>query len=147
MTTVVYRDGILASDSACYAGTTKVHSMKKVWRISGHLVGLAGDVDAINAFKKWFAAGADVEKYPIEKKQQLAVIVVTPEGKVFTYEDRDPIPLEIIDGEYVAVGSGADVALGAMHAGASAPEAIKAAIAHSAKTDGKIQMITLRPEE
>jgi ATP-dependent HslUV protease subunit HslV len=143
MTTVVYRDGVLASDSAVYAGGTKVHSMKKVWKIRGHLVGLAGNVNAINAFKKWFEDGAMLDFYPITKKQSLAALVVTPEGKVFSYEDADPHAIEIEDGEYVAVGSGSDVALGALHAGATAPDAIKAAIAHSSKTDGKIQIIKL----
>lgn len=43
---------------------------------------------------------------------------------------------------YYAVGSGRDQALGAMHAGASADDAVRAAIAHDVWTSGDVDVLT-----
>lgn len=143
MTTVAYRDGVMASDSACHVGSVCVHSIQKVWKIRGHLIGCAGSLVDMHTFLKWFGAGAWEDKHP--KMKDLDVLVVTPEGKVLTYEDGAPHAIEV-DDEYISIGAGSPIALGALHAGATAVEAVQAAITHCSKTNGKVQVIQLGGE-
>lgn len=130
----------MACDSACHVGSVRVHSIQKIWKVRGHLIGCAGNLVDMHTFRKWFEAGAWEDKYP--KMKELDALVVTPEGKVVTYENGAPHAIEIED-EYISIGTGSPIALGALHAGATAAEAIEAAINHCSKTNGKIQTLYL----
>lgn len=135
MTTVAYRDGIMASDSSCWEGSTNAHSVKKIWKIKQCLVGCSGSLSDINAFVHWVKDGADDADFP--KMKHMSAIVVFHTGKVCAYEAGSFHPIHVI-GKYCATGSGATVALGAMYQGATAVEAIRAARFHNEATAGRI---------
>jgi ATP-dependent HslUV protease subunit HslV len=135
MTTVAYRDGVMAADSSCWEGSTNAHSVRKVWKIRKCLIGCSGNMSDIHAFVRWIKDGAIEEEYP--RMKQLAAIVATSDGKVCSFESGSFHPIPVV-GKYCSVGSGADVALGAMHHGATAVEAIRAARHHNEATKGRI---------
>ena len=140
MTTVAYRDGIMASDSSCWEGSTNAHSVRKVWKIRGCLVGCSGAMQDIHAFVRWVKDGGDEEDYP--RMRQLSAIVAAPDGKVWSYEHGSFHSTPVI-GAYCATGSGSSVALGAMHHGATAVEAVRAARDHNESTKGRIVTVKL----
>ena len=141
MTTIACRDRILASDSACIEGDTIAHEMKKLFRVRGMLVGCCGLATDISNFVHWLRKGADVDDYP--KMRQFSALIVAHDGTVTGFEEMSPHGL-VITAPYCAIGTGMDVALGAMYAGASAVEAVKAARAHNTATVGRVVSISLR---
>lgn len=140
MTVVAYRDGVLAADSAASDGDTIAHDIKKCWRIRGNLIGCAGFVTDITKFILWFRDGADEDEFP--KMRDLSALMVTPDAKIYSYDQLGPAPTECTS-KYVAMGSGGAIALGAMYAGADAVTAVKAAIKHSHGCAGPIRTLRL----
>lgn len=132
----------MAGDSACIdGGTGQTHTgaNKKIWRVGKCLIGFAGDITAGLAFVEWFRAGADdADCYPWS--EEIETLVVCPGGEMRIYYTNSMEPLVYSKREkYIAIGSGLDVALGAMHQGASAVEAIRAAIKHNTNTKGPVR--------
>lgn len=63
-------------------------------------------------------------------------ILIDPKGRMFAYASFRRVPLKYTP--YIAFGTGQTLALGAMAAGASAVEAVKAAIKHDPYTKGPV---------
>lgn len=124
MTTIAYRDGVLAADSLVTLGDTKVHGRyHKIVRIGGHLIGTAGSVAACQNFLDWLREG-DEDSVP--PKGEYKALVVNPKGKVREFEGGSLLPVPR-GAKFYSIGSGAPYALAAMYAGATATEAVKIA--------------------
>lgn len=141
MTTIAYRAGVLAADSSCWEGSTHVHPIKKIFRVRSVIIGCAGYVTDIKAFVRWIENGADEAEFP--RMDEFAALVISDDGKVRSFEQVSPDPIPVL-GAYCAIGQGSDVALGAMWAGATAVQAVKAAKAHNGGTCGRIQTLKIR---
>lgn len=121
MTTIAWDGTSLAGDRLRSFNGTPVPATK-VFRIGRLLVGCAGDSEDCVSFIAWIAAGMDQKAPP--KMESLDALVIDGDNKnqVFWYSQRCiPLPLEV---KQWALGSGADYALGAMHAGANAHRAV-----------------------
>lgn len=124
MTTICYRDGILAADSLVTLGNTKVHgSYQKIRRIGDYLIGTAGSVAACQAFVVWLKEGDDTCPPP---KGEYGALIIGPQGKVREIENGSVLPSPR-GAKFFALGSGGPFALAAMYAGATAAEAVKIA--------------------
>jgi ATP-dependent protease HslVU (ClpYQ) peptidase subunit len=124
MTTIAYRDGVLASDSLVTLGNTKVHGRyQKIRRLGGYLIGTAGSVAACQNFIDWVKAGDDEDPPP---KGEYSALVIDPKGRVREMENGNVLPVPR-GARFFAIGSGAPYALAAMYAGATATEAVKIA--------------------
>lgn len=141
MTVVAYRDGVLASDSAASEGDTIAHGIKKIYRVRGNLIGCAGYLSDISKFINWFRAGGEEDEFP--KMKDLSALMVSREGNVYCYDHIGPTPTQITS-SYCATGSGMQIALGAMYAGADAVQAVKAAIKHNGGCAGPVRTLRLR---
>jgi ATP-dependent protease HslVU (ClpYQ) peptidase subunit len=139
MTTIAFRDGVMAADSAAVMGDTIVHRMKKIQRMpNGALAGFAGDVEQALALLDWLRDGQRGRK---PKSKDVALIYVTPSGKILHYNGgRKAHP---IAEPYYAIGTGKDVAFGAMYAGADAKTAVRAAIKRDTHSRGPVQVMAL----
>jgi hypothetical protein len=72
----------------------------------------------------------------------VTAILVMPDRRIYLVDvDADGAEIVEAHSEYVAVGNGSDVALGAMAVGASAEEAISAAAVHNVWTRLPVQKI------
>lgn len=140
MTTIAYARGLMAADSSAWVGETYAHKTRKLWRVGGGLVGMAGALIAMEAFVRWIADGAHEEDYPTGDYD---AIVVDPNGRVSLYEGGGPDPVVSRD-PYVAIGSGMMVALGALYAGADARAAVRAAIKHTGTSKPPVRWLQLR---
>ncbi|WFU52284.1 hypothetical protein QA639_21485 [Bradyrhizobium pachyrhizi] len=139
MTTIAYRNGIIAADTQAIGGNsvTATNIAKIVRRTrDGALCGASGYLAFMQAFHRWFLSG--------EK------------GRVPTFHDGDRAfvvrkgkPIEMFESvgsydyepDYVAIGSGMEFALGAMHAGAGAADAVAAAVTHDPGTGGEVMVL------
>lgn len=159
MTTVCYRDGIIASDGQVTSGDRIDNlNLKKVRKINNCLVAGAGRLSSVFSFFEWFERWSDAQ---VVQGQAPHVDVFIPEGiddedfqglvifsdkTIFHYEGGKKsysMPKE----QYVSIGSGCDYALAAMDAGASAVEAVTIAIQRDVFSGGEIFTEELDEEE
>jgi ATP-dependent protease HslVU (ClpYQ) peptidase subunit len=138
MTTIAYKDGLMASDSAASDDwQILTHKSQKVYRLgSGGLMGMSGDADARSILVLFndckTPKGLPAKKEIIKEETDFDAILVLPKGKIFHVwcnepeEDGKPWHagvMEIGEGFY-AVGSGALFALSLLDAGQSARDAV-----------------------
>lgn len=149
MTTVAYRDGVLASDSRVtgkgYLWTDKA---KKVFRLpGGSLVGLAGDDYnsgwLLRELQKLAKENETPIKLPNGKFKGAQAILVDDKHVYFfgwgVWEKLNPKEYP-----YYSIGSGSTIAMSAMDAGASAVEAVNIAKKRDVYSGGRTQMIEVK---
>ncbi|MHC2552365.1 hypothetical protein [Bradyrhizobium elkanii] len=140
MTTIAYRHGVLAADTQSIGGgaITAQNLVKIVKRKKdGALCGASGYLAFVQAFHRWFLAG-ERGRFPTFHDGDRAFVAI--KGKPI--EMFESVGSFEYDPEYVAIGSGMEFALGAMHAGANAVDAVKAAIHHDPGSGGEVMVLT-----
>ena len=152
MTTIAYRGGIIAADSrATYtseAAGSRVHACKKLFRKrvgegrKAHdvIIATAGETSPGMVFVDWYGTGKPVPELFLHLGGDFTCLVLTPRG-LFEYDVY--CRGEPIEEEFYAIGSGAKAALGAMHAGKSAVEAVRIACRIDPYSGGRIVQETL----
>src|SRR6185312_1506553 len=123
MTVVCVRDGVMATDSRATAEDGKAHRCEKLYRFGPLIVGVSGSHPGCMAFVRYFRARAEEQDdYDFEGASAL---VLCPKRGILIFDDcGEPDPVQE---PFFAIGSGGQVALGAMHMGASAVQAVEAA--------------------
>lgn len=151
MTTITYRNGIMASDSCCSSSQIQVSSNSKVHRTSaGALIGQAGDADLRAVFalldkvktskglpsrQEIAACISDFELIIAFNPKDVWVVGCGREGggyNGFCYQVVAP---------FVATGSGWELAMAAMDCGRSAREAIGVACKYDRRSKLPIHSI------
>lgn len=133
MTTIIVdrRTGMMISDNQSTEGNIKT-TCRKVYRITegpneGTLVGTAGERSSSLIFLRWY--GENLERDFSEdlsacsEDEEFSCILLNTKLKIFTVDRY--FCFEEVDEDYFAIGSGSDIALGAMDAGATAKQALK----------------------
>lgn len=141
MTVVVYRAGIMAADSGTTFNGRIIGGVQKIVRsVDGSLGGAGGDSSDCEAFRRWFEAGGPAETIPklTNEDGDFDGMIVTREGKLFMI-DGSLIPVRLT-APFYALGSGAPIAIGAMYMGASAEQAVEAAIEYNCYCHGPMQV-------
>lgn len=139
MTVIVYRDGVMASDTMCRRGGLKTYGEVKMVRgADGSVHGGSGSVGAFSKYVEW-VKGGEVGEMPLpgrdsEGHQSFGVMVARPDGSVWLL-DEHALTLDVAP---CAAGSGAEIAYGALFMGASAADAVRAAIHHADGCGGEV---------
>ncbi len=137
MTTIAYRDGVLAADQlATTPGGLRGAMVVKIRRITGGRVALCGKFGAACAVADWLAKGREGD---IPKHDDNGVIWIPDEGEATIIEQGCEEPLG--EAPFHAWGSGREVAMGAMWMGATAVQAVEAAIALDTGSGGEITVL------
>lgn len=139
MTTIAYDGHELAADSMVSLGSIKYTTRKLVRLKDGGLLGAAGKTVEISRLVRYLNGENDTRP----KIPSVHAIHVHPDGRVFLYAqgiDDEPV----LD-RFVAVGSGGDIALGAMEAGKSAFLAVEIACRRDSNSGPPVESISLRP--
>lgn len=158
MTTIAYRDGIMAAEGKMTLGDMVIKlDTEKVFWVNNHLVGVCGRARAINTFVTWLQKMTDyhivnqevgelVDLVPpaLEDDEGYSALVVTPSRQVLMYEGNTPIDMG--SDVPMSVGSGSCFALAAMKAGATAEEAVKVACELDVYSGGEITVVQLEEE-
>lgn len=149
MTTIAYKDGVVCADSSTNYGDVRFKSTKKIVDHGDVVVASAGDADDrhINAL---FHILNDEDDFPSnielrDVKQVFVAFVFTRQtGQVFIVQTGDEYPLIVECKEpHFAIGTGGELAIGAMSAGATAKEAVKIACKWDIKSATPIQEVRL----
>lgn len=129
MTTITYRNGVMAADTRAYSGDRlPIGQKKKIHRLSdGSLFGASSYKPGHTEKLRRFVEEHGVES-SIDGEIEAQAIVVKPDGSIYYFNDQDTFsgPLEA---EYIAVGSGAQFATGAFALGVDAIQALEVGIA------------------
>lgn len=140
MTTIAYSNGTLAADTQSTAGDTRAGFNIKVAKRGAVLAAAAGTTSLCQRFMDWFRSGMKGDP-PVMKMD------VHDAWGVLFYEDDRVAALHEAGWERIrtpiwTAGSGGDIALGAMSAGATPAEAVAIAARHDKNTGGDITVLT-----
>ncbi len=144
MTVIAYRNGVMAADTSAWENKTVHRWSRKILRaVDGTLYGTYGTCSEGQRYLRWVDGGC-VGDEPMPRDMG------DDAGSFGVMIARSDMPLQLLilpygredfDAPYYAVGGGADVAWGALFAGADAETAVRAAIEHSDAARGDVQVI------
>jgi len=144
VTTIAYRDGVIAADSLITQNGTRIGTVAKIVRVpGGGLAGVAGELGGMARFLDWARSGAEGEL--TFSTCEIDGFLVTAEGQVLVTTDSGGMVK--IKQPFHAVGSGRDFARGALAAGATAVEAVKIAMKFDTQTGGRVRSLVLSTQE
>lgn len=150
MTTIAYRDGILAADSRTSiqteAGGSRFFKCEKLYRVLRggvlNIVGLAGESASGLVFLDWYQSGdKETPEKLITGEADFTALVLNRSG---LFEFDKWCRGEKILGRFYAVGSGAKAALGALHMGANARTAVRIACKVDPYSAGPIVTMSIK---
>lgn len=142
MTTIIATSDGMYSDSAL-TDNDAVFKVEKIFRINSKLVGCAGDTDLCGLFENQLRKSPNSPKRPhasISNDDNFVALVVDKEG-IWFYDAS--FSKNLVLETFMAIGSGAQAARGAMSAGAPPPEAIEIACSLDAASMLPVQQLSL----
>lgn len=147
MTTIVYRNGVMAGDRRAYGGDkTPIGSKKKIHRLAdGTLFGVSSNnVGADRLLRRWVEEGCPAVGPDYLKPDSFELLLIRENGEVFFACNNLELtgPLEA---EFYAIGSGSQYALGAMSMGAGPERAAGIAAELDIWSGDGIDALTLEP--
>lgn len=141
MTTIAYRDGVLAADTQITCGGTVDGWAQKAFRKGSILYATSGGSGLGSKFRAWLEGGMEGEAPDLKAEgADEAHGYIFPGGDRVVWRYNDTWASHIAP--FFAYGSGAEIALGAMIRGATAEEAVKAAITRDTNSGGEITVLT-----
>lgn len=145
MTTVAYRNGIIAADMQAGNGSRAARFHKIGRNKGGSLIGACGDAPLVYALIKWFVEGeqgqmpATYGKFG-DDNCDVHALLIRADRSLYRIE---PAGFFRFEAEYCALGSGSNYALGAFAAGADARTAVHCATIHDLHTGMGIEQLEL----
>lgn len=144
MTAIAYRSGIMAADSVGWIGGASVKTpvAAKIKRMpDGGLFAAAGSTTEIARFAEWMLSSGP-RPADFDKEEQFTGLWARSGGSLwlcnytlYFYELFDP---------FFAIGACCTFMMGALHAGASAEEAVRLAVLHTDGAGGSVQVEELQ---
>jgi hypothetical protein len=162
MTTIVYKNGVLASDSKISdPDSMSSNYMKKIFKLSvaipnpeydgasllktkEYLIGIVGDMYAGLLFIKWFQTGDDSTKDFLRNLGEdyfFEAIVVTKDQNLCIYNNFLE-PLELGKLNFYALGSGSKIAMAMLDYGASIEDTLTYAKKYDMNTGGDTHILS-----
>lgn len=152
MTTIAYRDGVLAADSRATWDDGVASKVVKMWALLSKiepvkgaiLLATAGDLYAALLFKDWLESGGEPRLHDrgVGEQHDFEAVIVHKSG---IYSANRLCRIVENPEPFWAAGSGCKFALAAMHCGKSARDAVQVAMHFDPYTAGRINTMTLDP--
>lgn len=141
MTTIAWDGKTLAADRRVSYNSISDASRTKISKTDKGLCGAAGTSSIAAAFQRWFIAGEEGEVPPLAKDgEQATGFIIRPDGRRFMY---DSYGYYEVDCGPFALGTGYEIALGAMTAGCDAVGAVAAAAKYDGFTSWEVDSLEL----
>jgi hypothetical protein len=142
MTTVAWDGKTLASESRATRGhEIAPWAEQKLFVREGKVYASAGEGNLTEPLMTWHAAGGDIDKAPKGDPETGWTLLVIGHDGAYIYTSSSPYPYKITSP--YAMGSGKQFALGALHAGKSAKEAVEIACRLDVWSGGEIQVVDI----
>lgn len=135
MTTIAFKDNILAADTLATSGGYRCGYHPKAFRVGRLRIGGAGISAYVYAFRHWVIDGMKGD-HPL-KTDEGNLFIIKPDGSTVCWSNAGPF---LMDGPW-ALGSGENLALGAMLAGATAEEAVRHAMTIDTCSGGDVTVL------
>jgi len=141
MTTIAFRDGILAADTLMVSATSMRSGYgSKIFRAGDVLLALTGFAPTAFALRDWYLCEPK-KRQQMPDFERVGSMVVFGKSEIVVYCQGASQPEA--KAEFYAYGSGQDIALGAMAMGASAADAVSIAARFCIYTGGHIETLEL----
>lgn len=138
MTIIAYKNEIIAGDSKASLDDLYFFDFKKTVKSSdGTIGGACGSIYWINNFIDWILSGR--KKHWTDFNERCSALFITTDRQVHCIDSSGIMPIIMVN-NCISIGSGREIALGAMDAGASAEEAVKITMKRDAYCDGFISI-------
>lgn len=138
MTVIAYKNRAMVSDGRCTATDLIVtDKMDKLAKGPGVIGGFAGDSDTCNECRKWVQEGADLQNPP--KKTTTGLVAYDKDGKTELYRMEDNGYFQLDPDDFHVIGSGKEIAIGALSQGATLKEAVRVTAKYITSCGGKIR--------
>lgn len=141
MTTIAYRDGVLAADTQSTEHDRIYGKIVKIRKRGGLLASFSGEACMGRAFADWFVGGMEGEAPEMELGEQTATGIIYFHPRKWLIHDK--YGWDSYEAPFYAHGSGAELAIGAMEMGASAEGAVRVASIHDIYTGGDVTVLRL----
>jgi hypothetical protein len=113
----------------------------KVRRLNdGRIMGVSGNPFDIDAFETWLNDGGDFPERQGGEMSAFDLLVLETDGRVYSYAEHGRRSEEWLP---IAIGSGTDLAVGAMESGKSPAEAVRIACKRHSGCGGQITTLFL----
>ena len=139
MTIIVWRNGIIAADSQTTNGVL-AGKTKKLFKLKNAAIGFAGLLT--DGLKLIEFLKSDEDKPPELSEDFESLMMDLRTGKC-AYYDRTLIAIKIMD-KFETIGTGSELAIGAMEHGATAIEAVRVAIKRDINSGGRVAVIRMK---
>lgn len=137
MTTIAYRDGVLAADTLFNANDMRDSYGPKIFRVGKVLVGVAGSIAAGLRLRGWVESGMKGESPYFGTDHGNGI--VASEAGVMVWSGAGCWPVRE---PFYALGSGQAFAIGAMAAGKRSDQAVRIAARFDIYTGGKVTILS-----
>ncbi len=147
MTTIVFRNGIMACDSQITYDDTKFFGVKKIEGGLNSLIGIAGASRFANCIFDWWRAVEADEFINVGDWHRATTLVAEEVVMLLAHRTQGLFRLDFtgratrLHDNYSSLGTGAPFALGAMAMNATATEALKVAMKFDLYTGGSIDTV------
>ena len=136
MTTIAYNNGLLCADTQVNSNSCVYGYASKIFEHDGVFYASCGQKQDFEQLKNWVKSGKKEDKKP---SFDCSFSGMYCDGdNIYCFDDKF-IPY-IIEADYFAMGSGWEIATGAMEFGASAEEAVNIACKIDAFSGGKVEV-------
>lgn len=147
MSVIAYKAGVMAGDTRAWVGRRKASpgSKRKIHRLKdGSLLGVSSSqVGMADRFAEWMKSGANLADWHGRWPDSLSALLIKPNGQAYLADDSLHFTGPI-KGKLFAIGSGGDIALGAMAAGKTARQAALIAARMCPYSEPPVQTLKLR---
>lgn len=153
MSTIAYRNGVMAADSNAYGGRyvaspgfkKKVHRITS-GRFTGGLAGISSSCVGVDAtLLAWIMAGAEPLNAGEPVPSDFHVMLIDSDGQMWIANDNMALSGPI-ESKFYAIGGGSDFAIGAMEMGAGPERAVEVAMVHDHHSGGPVYAMPLHAE-
>jgi 20S proteasome alpha/beta subunit len=137
MTTIAYKGGVMAADSLATCNGMRDSMALKVRRVGPLLIGGAGTAATCERFVDWVRKGMHGLS-PWDGNEGGNSFIVLPDDTIVVFGQSGPWRVK---SDFYAMGSGEQIALGAMAHGATAEQAVEHAIRFDIHSGGPIRTV------
>ena len=137
MTTIVWDGRTLAADTLATANGLRDNRNVKIWRHGQALVGACGDQAACHKFRQWVIDGM-AGNNPFHDADGNGIVVTKDRALCFGTHGA-----WVVSEPFYSLGSGYQIALGALAMGATARKAVEIAARYDTMTGGDITELHL----
>lgn len=146
MTVICFKNGVLASDTQITInGIAAEHWDKVIKTEDGRLIGACGDWPAAVALRDWLVAKDPEKDLEFMPQMGASALVIMPDGEVLSFTSS--LTVCRARAPFYALGSGFQIATGAMAAGATAEEAVVIAMKYDVNSGGEIVSVNINDDD